>query len=205
MKTDFKTCVLICAIACLAPGLGRGQQPDASNNSLGDFARKVRAQKSKESKPAKVITNDNIAAPGTESGVRAPAPAAGQNPSEKKPEEPGGEAVAETEEKGDTHPAPDAGGVHNEKYYRARMGELQANLDLHKRELNVLQQKLNLDQTQYYNDPQKTLEQQYSRGDINKLTQDVDAKKQQIADDEKAIDDLRDQLRRESGDPGWLR
>jgi hypothetical protein len=85
------------------------------------------------------------------------------------------------------------------------MSELQANLDLHKRELSVLQQKLNLNQMQYYNDPQKALEQQYSRDDINKRTAAVDAKKQQIADDEKAIEDLRDQLRRESGDPSWLR
>jgi len=196
MKNEVKMCVLICAVACLATGRAGGQQADASDNSLADIARKVRAEKSKESKPAKVITNDNIAAPG---------PAAGQNLSEKKPEEPGGEAAAEPEEKGDTHPTPDAGGDHNEKYYRKRMGELQANLDLHKRELAVLQQKLNLDQPQYYDDPQKALEQEYSRSDINKATQDVDAKKQQIADDEKAIDDLHDQLRRESGDPGWLR
>ena len=47
--------------------------------------------------------------------------------------------------------------------------------------------------------------QQYSRDDIDKLTADIDAKKQQIADDEKAIDDLHDQLRHEGGDPGWLR
>ena len=205
MKTDLKMCVLICTVACLAPGLGSGQQPGASDNSLGDLARKVRAHKSKETKPARVITNDNIAAPSPESGVLAPALAAGQNPSEKKPEKPGGKAAAEAKEKGDTHPTPDTGEGHSEKYYRGRMSELQANLDMHKRELSVLQQKLNLDQTQYYNDPQKTLEQEYSRGDINKLTQGVDAKKQQIADDEKAINDLRDQLRRESGDPGWLR
>jgi flagellar biosynthesis chaperone FliJ len=47
--------------------------------------------------------------------------------------------------------------------------------------------------------------QQYTRSDINQLNQDIDAKKQQIADDEKAIEDLHDQLRHEGGDPGWLR
>jgi SMC interacting uncharacterized protein involved in chromosome segregation len=47
--------------------------------------------------------------------------------------------------------------------------------------------------------------QQYSRGDIDKFTADIEAKKQQIAKDEKAIDDLHDQLRQEGGDPGWLR
>jgi hypothetical protein len=50
-----------------------------------------------------------------------------------------------------------------------------------------------------------SLLQQYSRDDINKFTTDIDAKKQQIADDEKAIEDLRDQLRHEGGDPSWLR
>jgi len=58
---------------------------------------------------------------------------------------------------------------------------------------------------QYYNDPSKSLMQQYSREDINKLTSDIDAKKQEIADDNKAIDDLHDQLRHDGGDPGWLR
>ena len=69
----------------------------------------------------------------------------------------------------------------------------------------MLQQKLGQNQTQYYPDPNKTLQQEYSREDINKLTADIDAKKQQIADDEKAIEDLHDQLRHEGGDPSWLR
>ena len=69
----------------------------------------------------------------------------------------------------------------------------------------MLQQKLGQNQMQYYPDPNKSLLQQYSRDDINKLTADIDAKKQQVADDEKAIEDLHDQLRHEGGDPGWLR
>jgi parvulin-like peptidyl-prolyl isomerase len=85
------------------------------------------------------------------------------------------------------------------------MSTLQGNLDTHKRELDVLQQKLSQNQVQYYPDPNKTLQQLYSREDINKLTADIDAKKRQISDDEKAIEDLRDQLRRDGGDPAWLR
>jgi len=68
-----------------------------------------------------------------------------------------------------------------------------------------LQQKLGQNQNQYYADPNKSLLQQYSRNDINKFTDEIDAKKQQVADDENAIDNLRDQLRHEGGDPGWLR
>ena len=92
-----------------------------------------------------------------------------------------------------------------ENYRRSRLSKLQDRLDTDKRELDVLQQKLGQNQMQFYNDPNKSLQQEYSRGDINKLTAEIDAKKQQIADDEKAIDDLRDQLRHEGGDPGWLR
>jgi uncharacterized coiled-coil protein SlyX len=85
------------------------------------------------------------------------------------------------------------------------MSELRAQLDLHQRQLNVLQQKLGQSQTQFYADPNKTLQQEYSRSDITKLNQDIQKKQQEIADDQKAMDDLRDQLRREGGDPGWLR
>jgi predicted RNase H-like nuclease (RuvC/YqgF family) len=95
--------------------------------------------------------------------------------------------------------------AHDEKYFRSRLSKLQDQLDTHKRELEVLQEKLGQNQMQYYPDPNKALHQQYSRDDINKLTADTDAKKQQVADDEKAIEDLRDQLRHEGGDPSWLR
>jgi predicted RNase H-like nuclease (RuvC/YqgF family) len=182
-------------VLCLAASVSKAQKPDATDTSLGDIARQVRADKSKETKPAKVFTNDNL-------------PVANkikENPSEKSPEKPAGQAGVETKGKGEANPAGEAEGVHDEKYYRARLSELQGNLDLHKRELDVLQQKDNLNQVQYYSDPNKGLQQEYSRSDINQLNQEIDAKKQQIADDEKAIEDLHEQLRREGGDPGWLR
>ena len=95
--------------------------------------------------------------------------------------------------------------AHDAEYFRSQLSSLQGRLDTDKRELNVLQQKLGQNQMQFYNDPNKSLLQQYSRDDIDKLTADIDAKKQKVADDEKAIEDLHDQLRREGGDPGWLR
>jgi hypothetical protein len=69
----------------------------------------------------------------------------------------------------------------------------------------VLQQKSAQNDMQYYPDPNKTLRQEFTRSDINKLNDQAEKKKQEIAADEKALDDLRDQLRREGGDPGWLR
>jgi len=195
MNICLKISIFAFVVFCLAPGVGKAQKPGTTDTSLGDLARQLRAEKSKETKPAKVFTNDNLP---VASGIN-------ENPSEKSPEKPAGEAGLETKGKGEANPAAEAEAVHNEKYYRTRMSELQGKLDLHKRELDVLQQKVNLNQTQYYNDPNKSLQQQYTRSDINQLNQDIDAKKQQIADDEKAIEDLHDQLRREGSDPGWLR
>jgi uncharacterized coiled-coil protein SlyX len=85
------------------------------------------------------------------------------------------------------------------------MSELRAQLEQHQRQLNVLQQKLGQGEMQFYTDPNKGLQQQYSRSDVTKGNEDIQKKQQAVADDQKAMDDLRDQLRREGGDPGWLR
>lgn len=205
MNIRSKICILACVVLCLAPGVGKARKPDTTDTSLGDLARQLRAEKSKESKPAKVFTNDNLPRRRGEEGNLSVASGISENPAEKKPEKPAGEAGPETKGKGEANPTAEAGAGHGEKYYRARLSDLQGKNDLHKRELDVLQQKINLNQTQYYTDPNKSLQQQYTRNDINQLNQDIDAKKQQIAEDEKAIEDLHDQLRREGGDPGWLR
>ena len=155
--------------------------------SLADVARKLKAERAKSKlKPAKVFTNADLpAGPDWISIVGPSAPAGGRGQA-------GSEAV-EPESR------------HGEAYYARAMGKLQAKLDLHRRELAVLQQKLNLAEPQYYPDPNKELMQQYSRSDINKLTDEIETKKHLSADDEKAIAALGEQLRREGGDPGWLR
>jgi hypothetical protein len=158
-------------------------QTDANDTSLGDIARQLKAQKADEHKPAREITNDDIASPKEDASSSK-----GKSSADSAPEGSGGPAQA-----------------HDEKYFRSRLSKLQDQLDTHKRELEVLQEKLGQNQMQYYPDPNKALQQQYSRDDINKLRADIDAKKQQVADDEKAIEDLRDQLRHEGGDPSWLR
>jgi len=188
MRIRVKVLVLGAVLACLgAVSVCAQQKPDANDASLAEIARKLKAQKAKDAKPVRVITNDNI--PSAKDGE----PGFGATPPEKN------SAEAPAAAPGTPTPARD------EKYYRGRLSTLQGNLDTHKRELEVLQQKLGQNQMQYYPDPNKALQQEYSRGDINKLNADIDAKKQQIADDEKAIEDLHAQLRSENGDPGWLR
>ena len=175
-------------LACLAAvGMYGQQKSDPNDTSLGDIARQIKAQKAKETKPAKVFTNDNISAPEDKaSGVEVTS-------KEKSPANSAPEGLGE--------PAK----AHDAEYFRSQMSTLQGRLDTDKRELAVLQQKLGQNQMQYYPDPNKSLLQQYSREDIDKLTAEIDAKKQKVADDEKAIENLREQLRREGGDPGWLR
>jgi predicted RNase H-like nuclease (RuvC/YqgF family) len=188
MRIRVRVFVLGFVLVCLAAESGYGQQKsDANDTSLGDIARQIKAQKAKEHKPVRVITNDNLAGPNDEeSGFGARAK---------------GKSSADSAPHGSGAPAQ----AHDAEYFRSRLSSLQGTLDTHKRELEVLQQKLGQNQMQYYPDPNKSLLQQYSRDDINKFTTDIDAKKQQIADDEKAIEDLRDQLRHEGGDPSWLR
>lgn len=175
--------VLGIAVVCLASGSNYAQQSGSSDASLGSIARQLKAQKAKEPKPVIVITNDTISTPKDASGAAASKKGTGDAAS----------SASATAEK------------HDAEYYRSRESKLQDQLEMHKRELAVLQQKLGQNQVQYYPNPQDSLMQQYSRGDIDKLTTEIDAKKQQIDGDEKALDDLREQLRHEGGDPGWLR
>jgi hypothetical protein len=58
---------------------------------------------------------------------------------------------------------------------------------------------------QYYNDPVKSMQQGYSRSDINEKTDKIEAKKKAIEADEQAISDAEEELQRSGGDPGWAR
>jgi hypothetical protein len=175
-------CVLFAALLILTRGFVRAsepsQQPSTQEPSLGEKARELKAQQAQQSKPVRVFTNDNIP---TGSGGITVIGGASAGPPEGSPKE------------------------HGEHYFRKTMSELQAKLELDQRQLAVLQQQLNINQLQYYPDPLKTLHQEYSRSDINKLQAEIEAKQQEIKSDEDAISDLRTELQREGGDPGWLR
>ena len=162
----------------------------AQGESLGTLARKLKKEESKEgAKPAKVFTNDDIPK-ATEIGS---ATSTGEQAS--KP------ATSEKSKAG-------AGEEKGEQYFRSKMADLRAQLALHQRELNVLNQKLSQNQLENYNDPQKTLEQTSTPAfysDQQKLKDDISKKQEQIDADNKAMDDLRAELQRAGGDPGWIR
>jgi hypothetical protein len=184
MVTTFSLvrCVLVAVLLILTRGFVRAsepsQQPSTQEPSLAEKARELKAQQAQQSKPVRVFTNDNIP---TGSGGITVIGGASAGPPEGSPKE------------------------HGEHYFRKTMSELQAKLELDQRQLAVLQQQLNINQLQYYPDPLKTLHQEYSRSDINKLQAEIEAKQQEIKSDEDAISDLRTELQRAGGDPGWLR
>ncbi len=190
--------LLFVMVSYLGLNSALAQKQTAPAASLGDLAQKLKADRARAAqKPAKVFTNDNLPARPAEEN---PSVAAGMS---KTPQTPSGE-------KSSSNPSSTAAssGVHDEKYFHTRMLELQAQRDMHARQLDVLHQKLSQNQMQYYPDPTKTLLQTSSpsfHSDVNKLQAEIEKKKQQIAGDEKAMDDLRDQVRREGGNPGWLR
>ncbi len=176
---------LILWAACAWPqaaNSSNGQASDVISSqepSLGDMARKARAERANQKPAARVFTNTNLP---TEGGLSIVGPPANTPAS-------GAEGVT----------SPDA------KWFTDQTAELQGRLNMHQRELSVLQQKLNLAQTLYYSDPQKQLDQQYSMADVKDLQHAIEEKKQQIEEDEKAIEELRVELQRRGGNPGWIR
>jgi hypothetical protein len=149
--------------------------------SIADAARKAREQKKSEPKSAKVFTNDNIPAAGGINVVGdATVPASG------------GAAPAAT--------------ANDEKMWRDRFTTARGKLQRDQADLDVMQRELGKLDVQYYpNDPTKQLMQSVTFGDINDKRAKIAQKQQQVAQDQAAISDLEDQLRKSGGDPGWAR
>jgi hypothetical protein len=179
-----------------AMGWARPPQNADQNVPLGTLARKLQAKRTEAAKQdVKVFTNDNLPARPPAEGLTA-ASGISSSPSRTEPTPVVNSSQAAK---------PASGAPHGESYFREAKAKITARLEFHRRELAVLQQKLAQNDMQYYADPNKTLQQEYTRSDINKKTEEIKEKEQAIADDEKALADLQDQLRREGGDASWLR
>jgi hypothetical protein len=160
----------------------QGTQQD----SVAEAARKAREKAKANAAPAKkTYTNDNVSALRVnEISVLAP------NANQVKDTAPDA-APKSAEPKKD------------ETYWRKRFAEARAKLEIAQKELEISQRELNLLQTQYYADPNKALQQQLSRDDINTKTAKVDEMKQKVADLTQGIEDMKDEMRQAGGLPGW--
>lgn len=195
------------AIVLFLPAAARCQQQDQQSSaaatqaaqnqddSLGAAARRAREQKKEPAKPAKVFDNDNIPAQGGISAVGTVKP------------ETGPAAGTALGVKAATESASAAGksAKGDEKSWRKKFSELRNKLETDKQELEVLQRELGVVTVQYYNDPNKALQQDLTRQDINDKTAKIEAKKKNIEADQQAITDAEDALRRSGGDTGWAR
>lgn len=191
MRTAYKWALTaaLAALAFTAPGLmAQSQQKE----SLGEAARKARAQKKAPPKPVKVVTNEDVEAKPKFTGAIQMAPAPGEP----------AEAAQSGEQNAGAAPGEDQKG---EKYWRQRFADAHAKLAQAEKELDILQREWEKGQTQYYPDPQKALKEQYNRKDLNEHAAKVEAKKKEIAQLKQGISDLEDELRRSGGDPGWSR
>lgn len=194
-------------ILFFAAGIAIGRAQDnsgtasgSSSGSLGDAARKARAQKKDSSKPAKVFTNEDMGSlRGTISVIgNEPAPASATDKAGEKTDD-----AKKTDDK--KTPAADAKKelAKDEPYWRARFAAARKALAGDTKELDILQRELNLKQEQYSQDPNWAMHQQNSREDINKTRDEIDAKKQDVEKDKQALSDLEDELRKAGGDAGW--
>jgi chromosome segregation ATPase len=164
------------------------QAPPAQppQQSLGDAARKAREQQKSAPQASKTYTNDDL------SKIRsAGISTVGLTPA---PPQPNADA-APPPEKQDRKKM--------EEEWRKKFAEARQKLALAQKELDIMQRELSVLQTQYYPDPNKAMQQQYSRSDINEKTQKIEAKKVEVAKLEQAIPDLQDELRHAGGDPSW--
>jgi len=152
-------------------------------------ARKAREAKKSAQKAKLVFTNDNIpTAPGSAPSVAGPAAA---------PAEPAAKATAEK--------SADEDKKKEEAEWRKKFAEARTKLATAEKELDILQRELNLNRQQYYSDPNKTLREEYTRGDVNKGKGDIDAKKLEVAQLRSAITTLEEELRRAGGPAAWSR
>lgn len=180
---------------------GQAQEP------IAEAAKKARAQKKGPAKGL-VFTNDNIG------DVKGSVNVVGQAPA------PPADAAKKTEqgEKGEGEEKADAGKpsakndkaatkevVKDEGYWRGKFAETRKNLADAEKEADILQRELNLLSQQYYSDPNKALQEQFSRKQLEDLKQKIEEKKAEVTKWKQALSDLEDELRAAGGDAGWAR
>jgi hypothetical protein len=171
-------------------GVARAQDQSTSD-PVADAARKAREEKKTAPKPKKVFTDDDV----------SPKPA----------EQPPSAAAAPDDASASAKPgtlkasAPKEEDPHSEKAWRNRFADQHKKISDAELELNVLEREAQVANVQYYSDPQKAMQEQYSRDEINKKTAAIETKKKELANLKQQLSDLEDQLRSSGGDPAWAR
>lgn len=188
---EHAACAFLIGLMLMSGAPARGQE-SVTVPSLGELARQLKAEHAREKQKAVVVfTNDNLPSRGSlgiatvehEEGAKEKAQATGNN------------LQTANEER-------------DEKYFRSKVEKIRSQMEFHQRQLAILKQQLGLARIQYYPDPQKTLEQESTpafQSDVGKLRVKIADAEAAVANDQKALDDLQQELRRSGGDAGWTR
>ena len=177
--------LLASAIALAGP---QAEQQAVAEPSLGQLARQVTAERARQHlSNVPLFTNDNL--PSSQEGRLGEIGSSGE----------AGRSQARLL-------AARQDAVENRKLQKLRydLSQAQQELETHRRELTVLEEELGQNNIQYYSNPNQTLLEEYSRQDINALTQKIYDKKQQITDDQQTADDLQGELKSLEASWGWL-
>lgn len=171
-------------------------QDQSTGDPVADAARKAREQKKVAPKPKKVFTDDDVKPAEQPAPPAATSGTASANPDEAKLDK--------------TQAAPAQNGgpkedPNSEKAWRKRFADQHQKISDAEQELDVLQREAQKADVQYYSDPQKAMNEQFTRNEINEKNAKIEAKKKQLADLRQQLSDMEDQLRASGGDPGWAR
>lgn len=170
-----------------------------TDDPVADAARQAREARKNAPKPRKVYTDDDVSRP-------KPAPPATPVPGTPGAPLPGAAPAATTTP---ANPAGAASSADNdaktEAAWRQRFKNQRDKIARAEKELDVLQREEEKTQIQYYPDPQKAMNEQYTRKEINEKRDKIEAKRQEIAQLKQGLSDLEDDLRKAGGDPGWSR
>ena len=171
----------------------------AQEPSLADSARKLREQKKEAPKAKRVFSNDDI--PAQSRGVSTVGSAA---PSDSSAAASG--TAAATGAPDDTTAKPDDKAklsADDEAKWRKKFSEVRAKIASAEKEIDVMQRELNLNQQQYYSDPNVAVREQYSRNDINQGKKKIDDKKAELDALKQQLTELQDDLRRAGAPASW--
>lgn len=188
------------ALACAgAPRLLAGAQapttPPAAaprvtaDNSLGQLARELRAERARAA-AVRVYTNRTIPPQGTVSSPGAPPPTM-----------PAANAASIATSAASSSSSSDD--VQLQAAWQKKFADARQQLTLDQQKLDVSQREYNLAQQQYFSDPNKALQQQFSRSDLDTQAQQITALKAKVAADQQAISDLTEQLRQAGLPAAW--
>jgi len=191
-----RTLIAVAFALVLSSAATRAQEQSSTGDPVADAARKAREQKKVAPKPKKVFTDDDV----KPADVPAPTPSAA-TPS---PEEQTEQAKLVKPQAASQSEA-DKEDPNSEKAWRQRFADQHKKISDAELELDVLERELQKSDVQYYSDPQKAMNEQLTRKEINDKTAKIEAKKQQIAGLKQQLSDMEDQLRASGGDSGWAR